>query len=145
MVLVRTGSLLVQTIRATQLKRLYQLHCIDNAIKLLNTRHPRDRVSRPQRPLHLRRSAPLRTKARRWEASGSEPAHRAHSDAEKHSIAFSIVSGTPTPAIAVRREDDHPSLSHARCAINRYQLGRMPCVATCSRNIGSQLVLPRKQ
>jgi len=120
MVSVRKGPLLVRTIRATQLARLYQLRCIDNANKLVDTRHPRDRISRPQRPLHLGHpgNSPLRAKARRWKASGPEPARRAHSGAEKLSIVLSTVTGTPRRVKAARRGTHHPNLLHARRAIN---------------------------
>ena len=74
---------------------------------------------RPQ-PSHLmhQRSLPLRAKARRWKASGPEPARRTHLGAEKHLIALSIVSRTPTPAIAAHRGTRCLSLSHTRSVTN---------------------------
>ena len=95
----------MRTIRATRVARLCQLRCINNAIKPINTCHSRDRISCPRRPLHpsarhQKRCSPLHAKARRWKASNPEPAHRAHSDAEKHSIVLLTVSGTLIRAIA---------------------------------------------
>ena len=147
---VQKGPMFMRTIRATRVARLCQLRCINNAIKPINTCHSRDRISCPRRPLHpsarhQKRCSPLHAKARRWKASNPEPAHRAHSDAEKHSIVLLTVSGTLIRAIAVGRGGNYPRLSLARDAIHVYPLGRMPCVATCARNMDSQLVLPRKQ